>query len=80
MRSFHFVVLQETAKKCTEMLNERAEGLFLLIQPIVLRRCRRRRRRHCLSFLFFGREKRQPEIRLHSQATVLSFLISSSTL
>ena len=31
--------------------NARAERLFLLIEPIVLWRCRCRRRRRCLSFL-----------------------------
>ena len=42
MWSFHVVVLQRTAS---------AERLFLLIKPIVLRRCRCRRRRRCLSSL-----------------------------
>ena len=48
MWSFHVVVLQRTAKKCTKIY-ARAERLFLLIKPIVLRRCRYRRRRRCLS-------------------------------
>ena len=48
MWSFHVVVLQRTAKKCTKMWNARAERLFLLIKPIVLRHCRCRRRRRCL--------------------------------
>ena len=53
MWSFHVVVLQRTTKKCTKMKNARAERLFLLIKPIVLRRCRLRprRRRRCLSSL-----------------------------
>ena len=33
---------------------KRAERLFLLIKPIVLRRCRCRRRRRCLSSLYYG--------------------------
>ena len=49
--SFHVVVLQRTAKKCTKTYNARAERLFLLIKPIVLWRSRCRRRRRCKSSL-----------------------------
>ena len=45
--SFHVVVLQRMAKKCTKTYNARAERLVLFIKPIVLWRSRCRRR--CLS-------------------------------
>ena len=51
---FHVVVLQRTAKKCTKMQNERAERLFFLIKPVVLKRCRCRHRRRCLSSLIIS--------------------------
>ena len=37
-----------------KMKNARAERLFLLFKPIVLRRCRCRRRHRCLSSLVFS--------------------------
>ena len=51
MWSFHVIILQRTAKKCTKMQKARAERLFLLIKPIFLWRCRCRCRRRCLSSL-----------------------------
>ena len=45
------VVLQKTAAKCTKTKNARAERLFFLIKPIVLRCSRCCRRRRCFSCL-----------------------------
>ena len=41
----------EDGKEMYQNVNARAERLFLLIKPIVLRCCRCRRRRRCLSSL-----------------------------
>ena len=46
--SFHIVVLQRTAQKCTEQCNARAETLFSLLKPFVQWRSRCRRGCFCL--------------------------------
>ena len=49
----------EDGKEMYQNVNARAERLFLLIKPIVLRRCRCRRRRRCLSSLIIASDRQR---------------------